>query len=95
MNCLGSLFSLLFVVWQGIYDPGQTQEKDGERGFIFLPPQPAVLPRSDAGSDGIEPAPCFVIQNHQTLYSSRCPMYGTCQNIVVCSLLTSATLAFR
>ena len=35
-----------FVVWQGIYDSGQTQEKDGERGFILLPSQPAVLTRS-------------------------------------------------
>ena len=67
----------LFVVWQGIDDSGQTQQKDGDRGFILLPPQPTALPRSDAGSDGVEPAPCFVIQNCQTHYSSRCPMYGT------------------
>ena len=38
-------------------------EKDGSQGFILLPPQPAVLPKSDAGNDGVEPAPCFVIQN--------------------------------
>ena len=44
---------LLFVVKQGIHDPDQTQEKDGGRGFILLPPQPAELPRSDAGSDGV------------------------------------------
>ena len=67
-----------FVVWQGIYDPGHTQQKDGDRGFILLPPQPAVLPRSAPGSDGVEPASCFVIQNCQTHYSSSCPMYGTC-----------------
>ena len=30
------------AVWQGIYDLGQTQQKDGEQGFILLPPQPAV-----------------------------------------------------
>ena len=36
-------------------------KKDGDQGFILFPPQPAVLPRSDAGSDGDEPAPCFVI----------------------------------
>ena len=69
---------IFFVVWQGIYDPGQTQQKDGDRGFILLPPQPAVLPRLDAGSGGVEPAPCFVIQNYQSHYSSKCPMYGTC-----------------
>ena len=68
---------LFFVVWQGINDPGQTQEKDGGRGFSLLPIQP-VLPRSDAGSDGVEPAPCFVVQNCQTHYSSRCLMCGTC-----------------
>ena len=68
----------LFVVWQGIYDLGQTQQKDRDRGFILLPARPAVLPRSDAGSDSVEPAPCFVIQNCQSHYSSRCPMYGTC-----------------
>ena len=28
----------LFVLWQGIYDPGQTQEKDGDRGFILYHP---------------------------------------------------------
>ena len=26
------------VVWQGIYDPGQAQEKDGNRGFTLLLP---------------------------------------------------------
>ena len=86
---------LLFVVWQGIYDPGQTQQKDGDRGFILLPAQPDVLPISDASSDEVKQVPCFVIQNCQAHYSSKCPMYGTCQNNVVYSLFTSATLAFR
>ena len=69
-NCTFSLF----VVWQGIYDSGQTQQKDGDRGFILLPSQPAVLPRSDVGSDRVEPSPCFVIQNCQTLIprGARC-----------------------
>ena len=35
-----------FVIWQGIRDLGQTDEKDGGRVFNLLPPQPAVLPRS-------------------------------------------------
>ena len=60
---LGTTQLIFFVLWQGIYDPGQTREENEDRGFILLPPQSAVLPRSDAGSDGAEPAPCFVIQN--------------------------------
>ena len=70
---------LFFVVWQGIYDLGQTQQKDGDqRGLFLLPPQSAVLPRSDVGSDGVEPASCFIIQNCQTHYSSKCLMCETC-----------------
>ena len=74
LSIVSSIVFLLFVVWQSIYDPGQTQEKDRGRGFILLPPQLAVLPKSDAGSDGVEPVPCFVIQNFQTHYFSRCPV---------------------
>ena len=70
----GFTYLVFFVVWQGIYDPGQTQQKDGSRGFILLPPQPAVLPRSDAGCDRAQPASFFVIQNCQTHYSSGCLM---------------------
>ena len=39
------------------------------RGFIFLLPQIAALPGSDAGSDVIKPASSFVIQNRQTACS--------------------------
>ena len=46
--------AVVVVVWQGIYDPGQTQEKDGDRGFILLQPHSVVLPRLDAGRDGVE-----------------------------------------
>ena len=46
----------------GIYDPGQTQEKNKDRRFILLPSQPVVLPRSDAGNDGVEPAPYFALK---------------------------------
>ena len=67
-----------FVVWQTIYDPGQIQQKNKDRGYILLPPQSAVLPRSNAGSNGVEPAPCFVIQNCQIHNFLRCPMCGTC-----------------
>ena len=54
------------VVWQSIYDPDQTREKDGDREFILLPPHSAVLPRSDVGSDVVEPAPCFLIPTDWT-----------------------------
>ena len=60
---LSLLFVIVVVICQGIHDSGQTQEKDGDLGFILLPPQPTVLPRSDAGSERVEPAPCFIIQN--------------------------------
>ena len=30
--------------------------------------------KTDAGSDGVEPASGFVIKNHQTMYSISCPM---------------------
>ena len=48
---------------------------------------------SDAGSDGTQPALCVDIQNRQSTYSCRCPMYGACQNDVFCGLFYSATLA--
>ena len=35
--CTGTFF---FVVWQGIYDPGQTQEKDGTKGLFFYHSNP-------------------------------------------------------
>ena len=50
---------------------------------------------SDAGSDGTQPASCVDIQNRQSTYSCRCPMYGACQNDVFCGLFYSATLAIR
>ena len=47
--------------------PLQARHKqDWGRGFIFLLPQTAALPGSDAGSDVIKPALSFVIQNRQT-----------------------------
>ena len=56
-------FASNFALAQVRHCPGQTKEKDGSRGFSLLPFQPAVLPTSDAGNDGVEPAPCFDIQN--------------------------------
>ena len=56
--------------------PLQVRHKqDWGRGFILLLPQTALLPGSDAGSDGVEPALVFVIQNRQTSYSMWFPMY--------------------
>ena len=56
--------------------PLQVRHKqDWGRGFIFLLPQTAVLPGSDAGSDVIKPASSFVIQNRQNSCSMWCPMY--------------------
>ena len=80
------------VVWQGVYDPGQTQEKDGDQGFILLPPQPAVLPRSDAGIDGVEPAPCFVISGHlaTTAFTLSDPIFSLmlCQQLAYSNVKT-------
>ena len=53
--------------------PGQTQTGWGQ-GFILLLPQTAALPGSDAGSDIVQPALSFVLQNCQI--SMRCPMHG-------------------
>ena len=49
-------------------------KQDWDRGFIFLLPQAAALPESDAGSGVIKPASSFVIQNCQTsaLCGARC-----------------------
>ena len=56
--------------------PLQVRHKqDWGRGFILLLPQTAELPASDAGSNVIKPASCFVIQNRQTSCSIWCPMY--------------------
>ena len=57
-------------------------------------PHPSVS-KSDAGSDGTQPASCVDIQNHQSTYSCGCPMYRACQNNVFCSSFCSTTLAIR
>ena len=55
----------------------------------------STVSKSDAGSDGTQPASCVDIQNRQSTYSCRCPMYGACQNDVCCGLFCSATLAIQ
>ena len=47
------------------------------RGSILLPRRAAALPRLDAGSGGVKPKWSYIIQNQQTLSSSRCMMYET------------------
>ena len=44
-------------------------KQDLGRGLILILSQAAVLPGSDTGSDGVEPASSFVIQNRQTSWS--------------------------
>ena len=77
-----------FVVFQGIYDPGQTQQKDGDRGFILLPPQLAVLPRSDAGSDRVEPAPRGKTINQWFITMTARKQLNACLYHRGCHLLT-------
>ena len=53
-------FIIVVVVWKG--HPLQVRHKqDWGQGFIFLLPQAAVLPRSDAGSDVVKVSSSFVI----------------------------------
>ena len=67
---------------------GETKTGLGLR-FILLLPQTAVLPGSDAGSNGVEPAWGFVIQNCQISCSTWFLMYRMGSAIktwsVVCS----------
>ena len=51
-------------------------KQECNRGIILLLPQAAVLPGSDAGIDGLEPASGFVIQNRQTSCFLWYPMYA-------------------
>ena len=48
--------------------------RDWRRGFIVLLQQAVILPGSEAGSDGVEPASGFVIQNRQASCFMLCPM---------------------
>ena len=50
-------------------------KQDWDLRFIFLLPQAAVLPESDARSSGVEPASRFLIQSHQISCSLWFPMY--------------------
>ena len=59
---------------KGIHS-GSNTNSTGVEGLSIYHPQNAVLPKSNAGSDGVEPESDFVMQNHQTLCSMRCPMY--------------------
>ena len=71
-NCIYSLSSS--SSFEGY--PLQVRHKqEWGRGFILLLPQTAVLPGSNTGSDVINPALSFVIQNRQTSCSMWCPLY--------------------
>ena len=68
--------------------PIQARHKqDWGRGFIFLLPENAALPGSDAGSDVIKPASSFVIQNCQSRAScgDRCIGHTVSKWSAVCS----------
>ena len=78
--------SFLLLSFQRASTPGETQAGLRPRVY-FLLPQTAVLPRSDAGSDGVKPALSFVIQNRQTLCSVWCPMYRAERGLQVCSVV--------
>ena len=72
----------------------QTQQ-DWGRGLIFLLPQAAALPGSDAGNESAKPASDLVIQNRQISCSVWCPMYGARFKNVVYGLLRNNPLAIR
>ena len=75
------------------HPPQVRHKQDWSRRFILLLPQTAVLPRSDAGSDVVQPASSFIIQNRRTSCSMWCPMYRPrCWNMV-CGLFRGAALA--
>ena len=66
--------ALQVVVWKSTHS-GSVANRTRAEGLSFYYPA-AVMPGSDTGSDGVEPASGFVIQNRQTLCSVWCPMYG-------------------
>ena len=63
---------------------GQSQTGMGPKIYPFTT-QVALLPRSNAGKDGVKPASGFIIQKHQTLCSIWCLMYMYRIWSVVCS----------
>ena len=70
-SCKKAFYALVVVVvWKGIRT-GQTQTGLGPRVYP-LTNKTAVLPGSDIGSDGVEPASSFVIQ---ILYTMNYKLY--------------------
>ena len=65
------------------------------RGLILLLPQAAVMSEPDAGSDGVQLALGFVIQNCQNSCSVWYLMYGARYQNVVCDLFRGAAIAIR
>ena len=67
-------------------------KRTGGQVFILLLPQAAVLPGSDAGSGGVEPASGFVIRNRQISCYMWCSMCKARYQDVVCGLFRGAAL---
>ena len=59
---------------------------------MLLLPQAAVLPESDAGSDGVEPTSGFVIKNHANTYFMSCPIQGMGHAVKTWSAVCSMAL---
>ena len=57
------------LVWHPNSIRASTNQSQGQR-YILLTSRAAVLPRLDAGSDGVKPTSCCVIENLQTSCSS-------------------------
>ena len=68
----------------GTSTPRQAQAGLG-RGFILLLLQTAVLPPLHAGSNGVEPASIFFIQN-RSQSDARCTGHAVRTRSVVCSV---------
>ena len=61
-------------------------------GFIHLQPQANVLSGSNVGSDGVEQASSFIIQNHQIQCSIQRLMYEPCCKNMVCGWFSGTIL---
>ena len=96
--CTKLNFKLIVVVWKSIYF-GLVTNRTGGRGFIFLTPQAAVLPGSDAGSDSVELASGFFIKNvrFRALCGAQCIgnriFFLSWREEVVCDLFKISALA--
>ena len=84
LYCVASTFETCYLDTKALHHHCQKgyqlyvrNKQDWGQRFMLLLLQSAVLPGSDAGSDVVEPASNFVIQNHQTW----CSMCVLCMSI--------------